>query len=346
MTSTSQEHPIVSTAFHRAESAVPPHDQIVAFATSFRDVVRNVEQAVHGKTATVELALICVFAQQHILIEDVPGVGKTLLARSLAGSLDLPCRRIQFTPDLLPADVTGSIIYDQRNHAFDFRPGPVFTNVLIADEINRASPRTQSALLEAMEEGQVTVDVESRPLPSPFLVVATENPIEMQGTYPLPEAQLDRFLIRARLDYPDAEAEGAILRDARTGSRFPTVSKVLTGSDVLDLVEIARRVEVSPAIDAYVMRLVAATRSRPQVRLGAGPRGSIGLMRASQVRAASLGRTFVDPDDVKALAVPVLAHRLLLSGDAERRATSAEEVIREIVDELPVPRALGLHGRP
>jgi MoxR-like ATPase len=310
------------------------------FAAGFQALVDNVELVVRGKTEAVSLALTCLFAGGHLLIEDVPGLGKTSLARCVAASLDASCHRIQFTPDLLPSDVTGVTVYRQGTGAFAFHPGPVFAHVVVADEVNRASPKTQSALLEVMEEGRVTVDGQPHAVPRPFFVVATQNPVDMDGTYALPEAQLDRFLMRVRMGYPDRQSEVAILRHRRSGVRVEDLGPVLSTDEVLALVAASGRIHVADTVHEYVVDVVAATRTLPQLRLGASPRGSIALLRAAQVRAAAAGRAFVTPDDVKALAAPVLAHRLLVAPDAELRGYAAEDAVREVLASVPVPRSL------
>ncbi len=293
-----------------------------------------------GKTEAVSLALTCLFAGGHLLIEDVPGLGKTSLARCIAASLEASCHRIQFTPDLLPSDVTGVTVYHQGTAQFGFHPGPVFAHVVVADEVNRASPKTQSALLEVMEEGRVTVDGQPHAVPRPFFVVATQNPVDMDGTYALPEAQLDRFLMRVRMGYPDRESEVAILRNRQSGIRVEDLSPVLSTDEILALVAQGARTHVADTVHEYVVDVVAATRTMPRLRLGASPRGSIALLRASQVRAAAAGRDFVTPDDVKALAVPVLAHRMLVAADAELRGFTGEDAVGEVLGSVPVPRSL------
>ncbi|WP_322767108.1 MoxR family ATPase [Frankia sp. Cr1] len=310
------------------------------FAAAFQAVVDNVELVVRGKTEAVSLALTCLFAGGHLLIEDVPGLGKTSLARCIAASLEASCHRIQFTPDLLPSDVTGVTVYHQGTAQFGFHPGPVFAHVVVADEVNRASPKTQSALLEVMEEGRVTVDGQPHAVPRPFFVVATQNPVDMDGTYALPEAQLDRFLMRVRMGYPDRESEVAILRNRQSGIRVEDLRPVLSTDEVLALVAQGARTHVADTVHEYVVDVVAATRTMPRLRLGASPRGSIALLRASQVRAAAAGRDFVTPDDVKALAVPVLAHRMLVAADAELRGFTGEDAVGEVLGSVSVPRSL------
>ncbi|MCL2394901.1 MAG: MoxR family ATPase [Acidimicrobiaceae bacterium] len=296
-----------------------------------------VGRVVVGKEEAVEQLLVALLCRGHALLEDVPGVGKTLLARSLAATMACSFRRIQFTPDVLPSDVTGSSVFDQRSTSFEFRPGPIFTQILLADEINRATPRAQSALLEAMEERQVTVDGETRALPRPFLVLATQNPVELEGTFPLPEAQLDRFLVRVTLGYPSAEEEDAILRRFERDDPFARIEAVVTPEDVASLQERRGEIEVSDPVRAYLLDVVRATRTDERVALGASPRAALALHRASQARALVQGRPHVLPDDVKALARPVLAHRLLLTAQARLRGDTPEGVIAAVVDSVAVP---------
>jgi MoxR-like ATPase len=315
--------------------------ELDTFATAFADVVANVERVIRGKREAIELAVICLFAEGHLLVEDVPGLGKTTLARSLAASVNASSHRIQFTPDLLPSDITGTAVYNQRLGEFGFRPGPVFANLVIGDEINRASPKTQSALLEVMEERYVTVDGTRYPVPLPFMVVATQNPVDMDGTYALPEAQVDRFLMRLRLGYPSLDAELEILEGRQVGRRVEDLAPVMRAEDVVAHSERTLSVHVAPTLRRYIVDLVASTRRIPDVlRLGGSPRGSIALLRAVQVRAASTGREFATPDDVKALAAPVLAHRLVLSPETELKRVTAEDVVAEVLRAVPSPRRL------
>lgn len=308
----------------------------VNFAEQAGAIVDNVEGFIQGKREVVELALTCLLAEGHLLLEDVPGVGKTSLARSLATTLGMSWHRIQFTPDLLPSDVTGVSVFHQGNGRFEFHPGPVFASVVLADEINRASPRTQSALLEVMEERTVTVDGVSHEVPRPFLVMATQNPIDMDGTFPLPEAQLDRFLMSVSIGYPDLAAEVRVLDNAHRGKRIDTMRAVSGPEQIDDLIDRARRVHVEPSVMEYTVRLVAATREVRGVRLGASPRGSVGLMRAAQASAAMSGRSFVTPADIQRLALPVLAHRILLT-DVEAPVEMRNEIVRTAVDQVPAP---------
>jgi MoxR-like ATPase len=296
-----------------------------------------VGSVVVGHGEALEQLLVALLCQSHALLEDVPGVGKTLLARSLAAALGCSFRRIQFTPDVLPSDITGSSVYNQHTTDFEFRPGPVFTQVLLADEINRATPRTQSALLEAMEERQVTVDGQTTVLPEPFLVLATQNPIELEGTFPLPEAQLDRFLLRVTLGYPSLADEHAILLRFEDDDPFTRLSPVITAEEVVALQHQRGQVTVSDPVRGYLVELVRATRDDDQVALGVSPRGALSLHRAVQARALLEGRSFTIPDDIKAMAVPVLAHRLIVTAQARLRGDSAGAVLSRILEANPVP---------
>ena len=312
---------------------------VEAASQSIARVRSAVNGFIRGKSDVVDLAITCLLAQGHLLIEDVPGLGKTSLARALAASLGLPWVRIQFTPDLLPSDVTGVSVFHQGTSTFAFHPGPVFASVVLADEINRASPRTQSALLEAMEERTVSVDGVTHALPAPFMVMATQNPIEMAGTYPLPEAQLDRFLMSTAIGYPSHDAEVEILTAHHAGSSVGSMQPAVPASAVPSLIETAARVAVTAGVVDYIVRLVEATRSAPGVLLGASPRGSIGLLRASRAHALIAGRGFVMPGDVQALAGPVLAHRLILDTDSGAHPVGAAEVIRRVVERVPAPQS-------
>jgi MoxR-like ATPase len=301
-------------------------------------VLAEVERAVVGKRPVLELVLAGLLADGHIILEDLPGVAKTLTARSMARATGLSFSRVQFTPDLMPADVTGSSIFDQRNHDFVFRTGPVFTNLLLGDEINRAPPKTQAALLEAMQERQVTTDGVTRPLERPFLVIATQNPIEYEGTYPLPEAQLDRFLLRVSVGYPDADAEVEVLR-RRMERRAEDVEirPVVDREGFLAMQAAVEQVHVADAINRYIVALTVATRSRPGVEVGASPRGSLALLMASRARALLSGRDFVVPEDVKAVAVPALAHRIRLRADLWVRGEQASDQVEACLREVPTP---------
>ena len=305
------------------------------FATNAEAIIDNVAGFIQGKREVISLAVTCLLAEGHLLLEDVPGVGKTSLARSIAATLGMSWHRIQFTPDLLPSDVTGVSIFHQGSATFEFHPGPVFAHVVLADEINRASPRTQSALLEVMEERTVTVDGVTHQVPRPFLVLATQNPIEMDGTFPLPEAQLDRFLMSVSIGYPDLESEVQVLANSHRGLSIDELTPVGSAEDVRRMVALARSVHVDHSVMEYVVRLVSATRTTPGVRLGASPRGSVGLLRGAQVAAAMTGRTYVSPVDVQRLAVPVLAHRLVLA-DVEADASVRAQAIEQVVAGVPV----------
>ena len=298
---------------------------------------QSVSSVISGQPGTIRLALVALLAGGHLLVEDVPGVGKTMLAKSLARSLGCSFRRIQFTPDLLPGDVVGVSVYNRDTRDFEFKPGAVFANVVVGDEINRASPKTQSALLECMEEGQVTVDGTTYLLGSPFIVIATQNPGDMEGTYPLPEAQRDRFMIRLRMGYPDAAAEMAMLAAHGTGSPLDQVAPVTDAAEIQAMIAAVTRVYAAPALTRYIVDLVAATRSDPHIRLGASPRAALHLLRASRAAAALDDRPHVLPDDVQALAGPVLAHRLVLSTEAHLGRLDAEAVMADIVARVPVP---------
>ncbi len=300
-------------------------------------LIGSLEKVIVGKRQSLELVVIGLLCQGHVLIEDVPGVGKTMLARSLARSLDCIFNRIQFTPDMLPSDVTGVSIYNQQTNQFEFRPGPIIGQIVLADEINRATPKTQAALLEAMEERQVTVDGTTHPMPKPYMVLATQNPIEYEGTFPLPEAQLDRFLLRMRLGYPSLADEVRIMDDQQLQHPIEALTSVASGADVIQMSEAVRKIYISPAVKKYIVDLSTRTRQSQDVYLGASPRGSLFLGRASQARAALYGRDHVLPDDVKALAVAVLAHRIIVSAAARLRDVSSDRIVQEVVLSTPAP---------
>lgn len=300
-------------------------------------VIANIEKVIVGKRTTVEYAVVCLLCQGHLLIEDVPGVGKTMLARSLARSLGCTFSRIQFTPDMLPSDVTGVSIYNQVKREFEFRPGPVMSQIVLADEINRATPKTQAALLEAMEERQVTVDGVTRPLPRPFMVLATQNPIEYEGTFPLPEAQLDRFLMRIRLGYPSQEDEIQVLERQQYRHPIDDLEQMVSVEELTSMQEAVKGVYAAPLIKRYIVNLARMTREHPDVYLGVSPRGSLALYRTAQALAAMRGRDYILPDDVKALVVPTFAHRLILSPAARLRDLDAEQIVNEIISSVPVP---------
>ena len=298
---------------------------------------QNIGKVIVGKSSVVELLTVALLTPGHVLIEDVPGLAKTMLAKSLAKSLGCSFQRVQFTPDLLPSDITGVSIFNQKTQEFDYRAGPLMSQIILADEINRAGPRTQSALLEAMEERQVTVDGVTRAVPRPFLVIATQNPIELEGTFPLPEAQLDRFLLRVAIGYPEAEEEREVLRRFREVDPLEELRPVVAGDEVLALSKTCRQVYISPAIETYVLALVRATRSHPALSLGASPRGSLALARTAQVLAVVRGRAFVIPDDVQQLAGPALTHRLILSSQSRLRGKGVPEVLQSVIEQVPVP---------
>ena len=300
-------------------------------------VKANVEQVLVGKGQVIEMCLAAIMSGGHILIEDVPGIGKTTLARSLADSISCTFKRIQFTPDLMPSDITGIHFYNQKSGEFEFRPGPIIAQVVLADEINRATPRTQSALLEAMAERQVTVDNTTILLPAPFLVIATQNPVELEGTFPLPEAQLDRFLLRIKLGYPEESEEEDMLVRFQTADPLANLQAVASSQEVIDHQDIVRNVYVDPVLRNYLVQIVQATRTHPDVELGASPRASLGLYRCSQAMAAIQGRDYVSPDDIKLLSPYALAHRMILKSQARLRERTAEGVVVQILDQIPVP---------
>jgi MoxR-like ATPase len=300
-------------------------------------LIENVGRVIVGKSTTIEQTVIGMLCQGHILIEDVPGTGKTMLAKSLARSLGCSFNRIQFTPDMLPSDVTGVSIFNQKTREFEFRPGPIMAQVVLTDEINRATPKTQAALLEAMEERQVTVDGVTYPTPVPFMVLATQNPIEYEGTFPLPEAQMDRFLLRISLGYPTAHFELEMMRDQQLHHPIDDLGQVVTVDELRQAQAAIRQIRIADEVQSYIVDVVNATRDHPELYLGASPRGSLALFRASQATAGIAGREYVLPDDVKAMAVPTLAHRLIVGSAARVRDVDAREIIDDILHELPVP---------
>jgi MoxR-like ATPase len=310
---------------------------VASFADFFEAIVDNVAHVIQGKEEAIRLALVCMVSEGHLLIEDVPGVGKTSLAKALARSLDCEWHRIQFTPDLLPSDVTGVTVYNRQTGTFTFRPGGIFANVILGDEINRASPKTQAALLEAMEERQVTVDSTTYRLPSPFMVIATQNPVEHEGTYPLPESQLDRFLLRIQMGYPNRTAELDMLDTHGQGSMVEDLEPVVSPAAVKSMVEVTKAVHVAPALKGYIVDLASATRRHPGLSLGMSPRAALSLQRAARALAASNGREYVIPDDIKALVGPVLEHRLSLSPDAQLAGSRPSDLLVQVLQAVPVP---------
>jgi MoxR-like ATPase len=322
--------------------AQPAPARRVDVAALFERVAHNVERVIRGKQDQIRLALVCLFAEGHLLIEDVPGVGKTSLAKAVAHSIGGTAHRIQFTPDLLPSDVLGVSVWNRATSEFEFRPGGVFAHIVLADEINRASPKTQSALLEAMEERHVTIDARTWLLPRPFLVIATQNPVELEGTYPLPEAQLDRFLMRLPMGYPDRDAEITILEAHGLGQvEADDLEPVTTAAEVAAAADAAAAVHVAPALRAYVVDVVDATRRDPELALGVSPRGALALQRSARAMAAGAGRDYVIPDDVKALAPTVLTHRMIVAPEAELRGVTAEDVLGRVLGGVAVPRGAG-----
>jgi MoxR-like ATPase len=307
------------------------------FDAHFRRISDNIETVIQGKPDTIELVTICLLSGGHALLEDVPGVGKTLLAKSLARSIDCTFQRIQFTPDLLPTDVTGVSVWDRDASHFVFRAGPVFANVVLGDEINRASPKTQSSLLEAMEERQVTIDGVTRPLDPPFIVVATQNPIEHEGTYPLPEAQLDRFMMRLRMGYPARDKELQMLDAHGDHSTYDDLESVVKADDIVRMTDIARRIHVADVIRSYLVDLADASRNDPEILLGASPRATLFIQRAARTHAAKQGRDYVSPDDVKRLLHPILNHRLILRPEAQMRGVAVQDVVSGLAEGVPVP---------
>ncbi len=319
----------------RQQTAEP----MTSFADAFNAIVANVERVIQGKVEVVQLALLCLLAEGHLLVEDVPGVGKTSLAKAMAASIRCTFGRVQFTPDLLPSDVIGVSVYNRASGEFEFRPGPIFANLLLGDEINRASPKTQSALLEAMAEQQVTVDGTTYHLEAPFMVIATQNPIEHEGTYPLPESQLDRFFMRISIGYPAREAELDMLDAHGDHDALDDIGAVVSANDLLAMIATTRTVHLAPSLKGYLIELAEATRRHPRLAIGMSPRASLNLQRAARTRAAAAGRNYVVPDDIKALAEPVLAHRLVITPEAQLAGMRAADVIGEVLRTVPVPSA-------
>ena len=300
-------------------------------------VIRNLQRVMHAPDETLQFSVLCLLAEGHLIIEDFPGVGKTSLAKAIARSVDCAFSRLQFTPDLLPSDVTGVNVFNQRSNEFEFRPGPVFANILLVDEINRASPKTQAALLECMQERQVTIDGVSYQLPPPFMVMATQNPIEYEGTYPLPEAELDRFTMRIAIGYPPIPDEAQMLSEQATDTPIDRLECVASAQEVLDGIEDAKRVFVEESLNRYIVALLRQTRSDNRLYLGASPRAGIALLRVAKARALVSGRDYVEPDDIKAVAPTVLAHRLILAPEARSSGLDAEDLVRSILERTPVP---------
>lgn len=309
----------------------------MTFAQLFDAITDNIARVVHGKRDTIDLSVMCLLAEGHLLIEDVPGVGKTSLAKALAASIDCTWKRVQFTPDLLPTDLVGVSIYQRETERFVFQPGPLFANIVLADEINRASPKTQSALLEAMEERQVSADGVTRPLPAPFMVAATQNPVEQEGTYRLPESQLDRFLMRLSLGYPGRDAEIDILSANGAADAIADLRPVVSTAEVLQMCAAVRSVHIADALKGYLVDLADASRRHAGILLGISPRATLQLARAARAQAAALGRSYATPDDVKAVAIPVLAHRIMLRPEANARGLSAEQAVHEVIGAVAVP---------
>jgi MoxR-like ATPase len=314
-------------------------DRSRTFADLFGAISANMQRVIQGKAEVIDLVLLCLVSEGHLLLEDVPGVGKTSLAKALSRSVDCAFGRVQFTPDLLPSDVVGVTVWNRSNGNFDFRPGPIFAGIVLGDEINRASPKTQSAMLEAMAEGQVTVDNVTYPLGPPFMVIATQNPIEHEGTYPLPESQLDRFLMRVSMGYPNRDAELEVLDTHGDHNSLQDIGPVATSADIQGMIAAVRTVHVAASLKAYLVDIADATRRHPHLALGMSPRATLSLQRVARGRAAAFGRTYVVPDDIKALAEIVLAHRLMVTPEAQLQGTTSADALRDVLQSVPVPSA-------
>src|SRR5579884_1244143 len=312
-------------------------DEIRQVQDAARAVRQNIGRVIVGKEEVVDQLMVALLCEGHVLFEDVPGIGKTTLAKALAKSLDCSFQRIQFTPDLLPSDITGITFYNQKKGEFEYRPGPLLSQVVLADEINRATPRTQSALLEAMEERQISVERETLPLPRPFIVIATQNPIELEGTFPLPEAQLDRFLMRLRIDYPSQAEERLILQRFKEAQPLQDLTPVVRAERLQELQKMIRRVKVEPSVESYIVELVRATRTHSAVELGVSPRGTLALYRASQARAAIKGRNYIIPDDVKHMAQPILSHRMIATNQTRMHGRGMEQIVEDVLHIVAVP---------
>ena len=339
-------YPVAESSANGRQNGRPGRVSLDELHDTARRIAANVERVLVGKPDVIRIALVTLLAEGHLLVEDVPGVGKTSLAKALARSIDCTVSRIQFTPDLLPSDVTGVSIYNRQSGGFDFRPGPVFANIVVGDEINRASPKTQSALLECMEEHQVTVDTTTYRLEEPFMVIATQNPIEMEGTYALPEAQRDRFTTRVSIGYPDQQAELAMVDEHAGHNPMADLEPVSDAETIHRLIETVRSVHIAPEVRRYAVEVVATTRQVPEIRLGASPRATLHFVRAARAQAALSGRDYVVPDDLHTVAVPVLAHRLVLTTEAHAARRSATDVVRAILHRVPVPQGTGPAHRP
>jgi MoxR-like ATPase len=339
-------YPVAESSVNGRQNGRPGRVSLDELHDTARRIAANVERVLVGKPDVIRIALVTLLAEGHLLVEDVPGVGKTSLAKALARSIDCTVSRIQFTPDLLPSDVTGVSIYNRQSGGFDFRPGPVFANIVVGDEINRASPKTQSALLECMEEHQVTVDTTTYRLEEPFMVIATQNPIEMEGTYALPEAQRDRFTTRVSIGYPDQQAELAMVDEHAGHNPMADLEPVSDAETIHRLIETVRSVHIAPEVRRYAVEIVSTTRQVPEIRLGASPRATLHLVRAARAQAALSGRDYVVPDDLHTVAVPVLAHRLVLTTEAHAARRSATDVVRAVLHRVPVPQGTGPAHRP